>query len=253
MRRIGSFLAAALTLVAAGSCLAAPLDVYGKLPSLEQVAISADGQFLAISATDGEQRNVIIERVSDHQMVAAIRAGASKLRDLQWAGSNHVLLTLSVHGNMGKEILWANGEHWGVIDFNLATKKQTVLLSDMPGALNTVESSPTIRVIDGKPYAFLTTIYFSSDEGPSGNLTVFRTDLDKGQTKVAGSGLPHARNFFIDAAGEVTAQSLYDATTSKWSLRIRSGGDWRAAKTVSAPIERPGIVGLASDGRSMLL
>ncbi|MBS0411404.1 MAG: S9 family peptidase [Proteobacteria bacterium] len=253
MKRIGAVLAAALSLGAAGSCLAAPLEVYGKLPSLEQVAISADGQYLAISATDGEQRNVIIERVSDHQMVAAIRAGASKLRNLQWAGSNHVLLTLSVHSGLGDDIAFGTGEHWGVIDFNLTTKKQRVLLSDMPGAVNTIGDLPQTRIIDGKPIVYLESYYFSSDEGASGDTVIFRVDLDKGQTKVVASGMPHARGFLINDAGDVIAQSLYDATTSKWTLRVRSGSDWRLAKTVIAPIERPGIAGLASDGHSILL
>ncbi len=253
MKSIACVLAAAAALGMAGTCAAATLDVFGKLPRIEDVAISGDGQYLAVSATDGELRTVAIERASDRQIVSAIRAGDSKLRALEWVGPNHLLLTVSTHSNLGKDILFGSGEHWGVIDYNVATKKQTLLLSDMPHALNEVYENPEIRIVDGRAYAYLLTYSFPNEQGGNGNLTLFRTDLDRGQTKAVGAGLPHAQDFFLDPAGEITAQSTYDATTSKWTLRVKSGSDWRIAKTVDGPIEHPSIIGVGRDGRSILL
>ena len=251
MKRIAAaVLTAALCLTA--SVQAAPLEAYGKLPKVEQVAISRDGQYLAISATDGEQRTVAIERTDDRKVVALIRAGDRKLRSLNWAGSNHVLMTVSTMSDMGEDILFGSGEHFGVIDFNLTTRKQKVLLSDLPGTINTVFNEPEIRIIDGKPYAFVVGAFFASGGG-NANTAVFRIDLDKGQSKLAMAALPHARGFLIDANGEVTAQSLYDAPTSRWSLRVKTGSEWREVKSVVAPIERPALAGVSYDGRSILL
>ena len=138
---------------------AAPLEAYGALPKVERVAISRDGQYLAISATDGEQRTVAIERTDDRKIVTVIHIGDRKLRALTWAGSNHVLMTVSTLGDLGEDILFGNGEHFGVIDFNLTSGKQAVLLSDMPGAVNTIFLSPQVRIIDGKPFAFVLAPY----------------------------------------------------------------------------------------------
>ena len=78
-------LAAAIALICAPRCLAAPLAAYGALPAIEQVAISPDGAKLAIVLTNGELRNVAIETVADQKVIMTIRAGEKKLRDIRWA------------------------------------------------------------------------------------------------------------------------------------------------------------------------
>ena len=60
-----------------------PLATFGRLPSLEGVAISPDGAMLAVTATDGENRLLIV-RKTDGGKVAGVKLGVAKLRNVQW-------------------------------------------------------------------------------------------------------------------------------------------------------------------------
>ncbi|HEX3699101.1 MAG TPA: S9 family peptidase, partial [Phenylobacterium sp.] len=70
--------------------LAAPLDAYGKLPSIEGMAISPDGAHLATIVTDGEKRSVQIMTFADRKAIA-LPAGDAKLRGVMWADPTHVV------------------------------------------------------------------------------------------------------------------------------------------------------------------
>ncbi|MFI4973166.1 MAG: alpha/beta hydrolase family protein [Caulobacterales bacterium] len=252
MPTVGLKLAAMAGLLFAMPCAAAPLEAYGQLPAIEQAAISPDGKLLAVAATNGEKRTVIIESLADRKAISGIRVGETKLRDLRWAGSNHVLITIEVHAAMVGPIIFGGTDHLGIIDYNVETRKQTVLPVGMDHALNTFYGPPLARVIDGKPYAFLHGQYFDS-EGGEGNEAIFRVDLDRGATTVAETGLPHLEGWLVDGQGHPLAQTTYDAPSQKWSLRVWNGGAWRTVKTLTAPIETPELAGLGRDGRSILV
>lgn len=90
-------LLAALSLAVAGACpvAAAPLETYGKLLFVEEVALSPDGGKLAYATTNGEQRRVLIQDTASQKIIESISAGDHKLRDIEWAGTNHLILTES--------------------------------------------------------------------------------------------------------------------------------------------------------------
>ncbi|HEY8004402.1 MAG TPA: S9 family peptidase, partial [Phenylobacterium sp.] len=85
MWKWGGALAAAAAL-SASAAVAAPLEAYGKLPSIEDIAISPDGARLAMIQTDGEKRTIRIENLAQHKMERLLAAGDAKLRGLLWVG-----------------------------------------------------------------------------------------------------------------------------------------------------------------------
>ena len=132
-----------------------PLSVYGRLPNIEQVEISPDGKQLAIAVTDGEKRMLIIrEAAQGGKLVAGMNFGDTKLRGVQWAGMDHVLVTTSsaaeVNGLSGPK-----REYWMAFDYDLITKKQRLLLGNQDRSMNVVLGSPVVRFIDGVPTAFV--------------------------------------------------------------------------------------------------
>ena len=62
-----------------------PLEVYGRLPDLEDVALSPGGTRLAFVTVVGDQRIVTIVTVTPRKVVRALRLGDTKLRSLRWA------------------------------------------------------------------------------------------------------------------------------------------------------------------------
>src|SRR5712672_1024079 len=92
--------AAACLLVAvlggAASVRSAPLEVYGRLPRIEEVALSPDGSRIAFVKTEENNRVVTAFSVAAHTLLRGLRVGQQKLRYIEWADDNHLLIVTSV-------------------------------------------------------------------------------------------------------------------------------------------------------------
>ncbi|MDB5429448.1 MAG: peptidase prolyl oligopeptidase active site domain protein [Caulobacter sp.] len=229
--------------------LAAPIEAYGRLPAIEQVAISPDGTMLAYVVTDGEKRAVVIRRTSDKSMVRGLNAGDTKVRDLRWAGSGHVLLTISVT-TRAEGVLGRRREYFMVEDMDIATGRQRALMEKQAGAMNVVYGLPEVRIIDGTPIAFLHGIYFS--DGSYGRLALFRINLKTGGSSIVESPLEDVDDWVIDASGEVIAQSEYDQKSGRWTLKLKTGRSWRTRDSRIVPTGSPSLYGLGRDSHAIV-
>jgi hypothetical protein len=73
-----------------------PLEVYGQLPSVENVALSPDGTRVAYVKSKEGERIVYILSLTELKTVGALKVGRVKLRDIVWADNDHVLFTTSL-------------------------------------------------------------------------------------------------------------------------------------------------------------
>jgi dipeptidyl aminopeptidase/acylaminoacyl peptidase len=241
--------AIALAALAGLPCAAAPLEAYGKLPFLEQVAISPDGKMLALVTTDGEHRKLAIERAGSRQVVLQLNLADRKLRDVQWAGSRHVIVTTSQTGQI-PGIASAPNEWFVAVDVDWTRNTQRPLLWGVPQALalNVIEGPPEFRSVDGKPFAFVRGLTFVARQG---RMTLIRIDLDAGKSSILAQGFPFATDFVVDAEGHALAKAGYDAVHEKWSLDLWKEGQWREVDSLDAPIDTPDLKGLGRDGASV--
>jgi Lipoprotein LpqB beta-propeller domain len=75
------------------TALAAPnLEAYGRLPQVELVRVSASGERVALIGVNGEKRQLVVAQVSGNKLLKAAGVGNNKVRDLRWAGDEHVLV-----------------------------------------------------------------------------------------------------------------------------------------------------------------
>src|SRR5579862_7122968 len=237
-------LAASLT---AGMVRAASLEAYGRLPSIEQAALSPSGGLIAVAQTDGEKRTVTIIRAGDNQLVVRLRAGESKISDLAWAGDNHVLITASRTAEL-TDVNAPRAEWWTTLDYNLKTGATHNLLDDAKGVLGAEFSEPSVRILGGKPYAFVEAATFVGEEG---RVSLFSIDLDAGATKLVNDGWHNTQAWVVDAEGRPLAESEFDETAGHWVLNVRQGADWRPAKSIDTPYGFDGYLGLGRDGQSV--
>jgi dipeptidyl aminopeptidase/acylaminoacyl peptidase len=251
----GFVLGVLLALGLAPGAAAAPLEAYGKLPFIEATALSPDGAMLAYAITDGEKRTIVIKTLDTGKIRAALNAGANKVRFIQWAGATHLIVTTSVTGYIATII--SPREEWFVsLDYNLAKKKQTILLSNLNDptsqrdTLNVVDGAPEIRLIGGHPFAFVEGTVFVEGQGREG---LFKVDLDDNdKAKIVFEGFEHTDGYVVDAQGKPLAESEYDGRTGRWLLRLWKGY-WRQVEQDDAPIERPSLLGLGRDGASIVV
>jgi dipeptidyl aminopeptidase/acylaminoacyl peptidase len=251
--------AMAACLAVAGTAIAAepraaapPLSLYGRLPNLEQVEISPDGKLLAIAVTDGEKRMMLIREATEGgKLLTAMNFGDNKLRGLQWAGAEHVLITTSsatqVWGLSGPKREYLMG-----FDFNLVTRKQTMLMNGEDDAMNIVLESPDVRFIDGVPYAFVEGMHFNDGVGWN---TLYRVNLKTSVTRMLNTGgSADTDDWLVSPDGQPLAQSLYDQKLGAWSLKIKNpSGGWTTVEKAVSKTGSYGVRGMGRDGKSVLV
>ena len=248
IRALAAAAALLLAAVSAAPAPAAPLEAYGKLPSIEDVAISPGGHAVAAIVTNGEQRIIVVKKIGSNDVLMRANTGEVKVRNVQWAGDGHLIIVTSVTGR-AIGVMASRREWLTAFSFDLATKRVRPLMRGAEGAMNTIFDMPVVRTVKGEPVVFVQGVYFV---GGMGRLSLFRVDLDRTISDLVQAGMDDTRDWVIDAEGKPVAQELYDDKSGRWTLKVRAGGGWRDVQTAVAPIDRPYVLGLGRDGKSVM-
>ena len=86
-----SWLAFTLLTSLAASAQTPPLEVYGRMPAVEQVALSSSGNHIALLAQVKNTRGVVIVG-SDNKVQRTFATGDLKIDSLTWAGDDLLLM-----------------------------------------------------------------------------------------------------------------------------------------------------------------
>jgi dipeptidyl aminopeptidase/acylaminoacyl peptidase len=237
----GLLLAAMLQPAGAG---AASLESYGGLPSVDEMQISPDATKYAF-VTDGlGRRLIVIQDLKTGKPTKLLNIGANKVRNLRWAGNEHLLITTSTATVIGG-LSGPMREYFSVNDYFVTNDTQTALLS------NDVAAEPQVRTIDGKIVAFVEGVYFPDRESQLG---LFKVELDDHyRTSIVDRGTQATRHWAVDVDGTVVARDEFYENGRQWALDLKIGEGWVVRRTAAAPIDSPVLVGMDSTGDGVLV
>ena len=233
MRRIWSCAAFALAMLLGGASAAkaAPLEVYGRLPFLDEVKISPDGTKLAYVITTPTLRRVVVETIADRSVLGGVNLGAAKLRALDWADPQHLLITTSVT-SLAAGIEGSRREWYLAQVLDLASKKTHPLMDGLEDAMNVVTSTPAVRVIGGRTFVYFEGLTFPTSQGVDG---LFRINLATRIGSLVKTGDERTREYLVDAKGDVVAEARYTEANGRWTLRVLTAkSGWVDARTIVA-------------------
>jgi dienelactone hydrolase len=239
---------AALLLSHAAS--AAPLETYGRLPALENVAVSPDGQKLAFARTDGDVRIVGVIDPATGKFISGVQAGNAKLRGLRWADNRMLLIftstTARVFGLGGKR-----REYSMLSLLDTQTNRVTPLPRPMPreNMMNTTHGTTMVRHIGGQTVLYIPGIHITDRTLPA----LFRFNLATGEQQLFFRGNEATQDWFIDEAGNLAALVDYREKTRTWSVRLQTGGKLEQVSAGQSDISIPTIDGFGISGEHMLL
>lgn len=87
--------ALALGLGAPASAAPPPASAFGRLPAIQDAAISADGTKIAILSAQGDRRMMSISPIDGAQAIS-VDLGRAEVRSVRFAGNDHLLVNASV-------------------------------------------------------------------------------------------------------------------------------------------------------------
>lgn len=227
--RLAAVAAAAFIVVLAGAPARAapPLEAYGRLPGVTQAALSPSGKYYAIVGEVAGQRRVIIAEVGGKPVLAA-PVGDQKVRDILWAGDDHLLVFASLATNLGPRFALLKYEVGQLLVLNIKTQKNFWALSEGINGSG-VWGFYGVRYIDKHWYAFLGGI--KRERSPTSNRVLFmdnspdlfRIDLDTGETRLIAEtqGTYSSRSWSVGVDGAVEAVLDYDQKTGHWEIGPR--------------------------------
>jgi len=234
----------------------APLEVYGKLPTLSDVVISPDGASFAYVRVLDDKRVIVAQSLANNQFLGMINISDVKLRDLQWADSHTLIVTTSVTA-MPAGLIGGRAEWYQAQTFDTQTKAQHILLGNLSRAevgvqtMNVVAGVPQPRIIDGRSVVFVRGIYFPDH---TSRLALFCVDLATNRTRlVSNPRITNVEDWVVDDAGNIVAESSYYEDQKRWKLNLLRNHERIAVMEVPAPIESPSIEGLTEDGTAVVV
>jgi dipeptidyl aminopeptidase/acylaminoacyl peptidase len=229
-----------------------PVEVYGRLPSLEEVSLSPDGTRLAFVRTVQDQRVIEVLSLPDGKTLAALRVGDVKLRSVAWADDNDLMLVTS-----STSLPWGFSglEHeWYQLQIYDLRKHRTIALPN-PSTntkirlMNVIAGRVMVRHLDGHTVLFVPGIYVQGETLPA----LIRIDLETGTQRVISEGSRDTREWLVDADGEIIAEQDYDGGRQRWAMKLRRNGRLQEAVSGREAIDVPQLLGFGLTTDTLLM
>jgi dipeptidyl aminopeptidase/acylaminoacyl peptidase len=230
-----------------------PLEVYGRLPALEDVALSPNGSRIAFVRTIQNVRILAVISLADHKALGGLKVGEEKLRSIEWADDNHIMIETSSTalpwGLIGKEQEWRMLQVYDVDKRKPVPIPDPTRLHDSSTFMNVIAGPAMVRHVDGHTVLFVPAIYLDGQTLRA----LIRADLVTGSERVVSKGSAATQQWLVDAAGEIIAEQDYNDPQQHWTLKIRRDGRLQEALSGTEALDYPHILGLGPNADTLIL
>ena len=258
---LGTLFAAITACTAAAACLvgsrtavaanAVPLEAFGRLPSLEDVAISPDGTKLAFVRTNGESRNLVVIPLGKREIIGEVRIGDTKLRDIDWVDDENILATVSSTSPPPFGFSGATREWYQLVNFNISKQKINQLLFEVDhvDTFNVVTGGWSMREVSGHSMLYTRGICVRDTTVPC----LFSVAYPERRTRLVDEGSEPDTEWLVGEAGNIAAQFSYHDDKKLWEIKARKNGHWSTVASGAAAIDTPDIMGFSADGSAIIV
>jgi dienelactone hydrolase len=234
----------------AGDPHASP-DLFGRLPTLEEVQLSPDGSKIAFVKTLEDGRDLLVVGLAEGQSGGGVHVGDVKLRGVRWLDEDNLLLTSSStqpppFGFTGPT------QEWTVpVTYNVPSKKLLGINFTIPGqsTFNVLSGTPSIREVEGKTTLFIPGLYVTHQTMPG----LFKYSVAERRMNLIVRGTEQWTDWLVDDAGSVAVQFVYWDRQKQWELRSRKDDRLTPVASGDAPIDVPTVLGFNASGDSVLV
>ena len=228
-----------------------PLDAYGDLPGVEDMAISPNGKGIAfIAKIKGERRIIVTGEGNKIRMIAPLEE--MKVLSVNWAGDDIVWLYTSSTQNLGWGFTTDKHEFSGAILLYPGTGKSDMVFKKRAKLVNAIFGYHGTRLVEGKLKGFFGGVELVTSAGRSGYVfdhgrpALFAVDLAKNSPKkvAPAPGVDRWRRWLVDGSGNVAATLSVSSNTGKWEIKNAQ------RLTLVSGVDPTGSVSLVSFGNT---
>jgi dipeptidyl aminopeptidase/acylaminoacyl peptidase len=243
-----------------------PLEAFGRIPAIESVTLSPNGNLVAWLGNEGAKPLVVVFDLASSSTRTRFAAPADfKLRGLSWFDDQ----TLFIHGSIAHRPGGPRGvkyEWYRTLAMDIDTKNSRLLLHGA-GAFKNVTGSEVLSMRTAEPNKVIMASWnFSAanyeqttgsrlaggrkDEGWT--YDVYKVDTQSGEPRLVRGGTPFTLAWAVDSTGEPIARTEWHADRSRFTLMAGRGTNWKEIFATDSG-EVPALLGLAGDGSGILI
>lgn len=225
-----------------------PVDAYGQLPSIEMMRISPLGDRITFVSVAGADRKLHVT-TADGQALHDVDCSDIKLRALDWADDDHVVLSASVTMRMNHFSDDA-GEFLQVVALDVPRHQLYVVFNNQTQVLPLVFGEFGFSASGGHAYGYFTGLQQNSLRYKGqGYPDLFRVDLDSGDRLfLAANAFAYQRWLVDPRTGVVAATVISDTHSGEWRVEV---GDKTVARG-KAEFGVANLLGFGRDGGALL-
>lgn len=203
-----------------GAQAAPPFEAYGRLPAIELVRLSPDGDRFAWVAAAGEERKLYVG--AGNKILIQAPIGQNKVRDLEWVGEDHLLVMTSSTVDLQLDFGFKY-EVDTVLNVDVTTSKGAFIFKDQQDIAPITVGLYGSGADQGKSYAYVGGVtYRSSAEGAHifdhGWPDLYKVDLSTGRPSLVQRGGPEMGDWVTTPDGTIVAHEQYDDHSGLWRL-----------------------------------
>ena len=219
---------------------AVPLEIYGRLPGLEEMALSADASKLAFVKQTNDARFLAVVSLPDGKLIGGAPLGEVKLRSLDWADDHHLLIVTS-RTDLPLGLIGMRSEWYMLAVYDLDSRKVRTYpqLEQKDNTMNVVAGDIMVRHLGPDTVLYIPGIVVLDRT----ELALFKVNLTKDKQTLVRTGGDSTRGWLVDASGEVVAEESYIEHNQQWELRTRRGGRLERSVAIHEGIDIPSLMG----------
>ena len=230
---------------------AVPLEAFGRLPTLEDVAISPDGSKIAFVKTSGESRSLIVIPLTKREIIGGVRAGEVKLRGVDWVDDDNIIATVSSTSLPPFGFTGAAREWYQLVNFNLRKMKLNPLKFEVDHVetFNVVTGDISMREVSDHSMLYARGYCVRETTVPC----LFSVEYPDRRTRLVNEATEPDTQWLLDQSGNIAAQFSYRDEKRHWEIKTHKNGHWTVVASGFAPIDTPDMLGFSADGGGIIV
>jgi len=251
---------------ALGLCLgsaagaAPPLEAYGGLPQVEHMRVSPSGQRVAMVGVINEKRQLVLAEVAGSKLIKAAALGENKVRDLDWAGDEHVLVFITATTAPLYDFGLQRYEFWGVLHVGLDQTPPWSVFEHSDNIEHTVFAFYRAYPQQGHWSGYFGGLSLVrqrgfGDSGYTRQHTykdLYRVDLETSKPTLLATGAGREHAWVIGSDGNIVAHVEYSEGSGEWVLYAGAERDNVLLKKTTQ-IRNIGVAGLGRRAGTVLV
>jgi acetyl esterase/lipase len=228
-----------------------PLEAFGRLPTLENVVISPDGTKIAFVRTRSDSRNLVVGPLNKSEVLAGVRVGDTKLRQVEWVDDDNLLATISSTSGPPLGFIGPTREWYQVASFNVSKLKLHPLDFEISQkrTFNVVTGETSVRDVAGHSILFVPGYCVEDRTVPC----LFSFTYPQLRARLVNEAWEPGTDWVLDESGQIAAESVYHDDKNRWEIKTHRDGRWALAASGTAAIDMPRMLGFSADGSALIV